>query len=37
MRTETMWVIIGYTGQAIFTARFMAQWVASISVAGAFT
>ena len=29
MRTETIWVIIGYTGQAIFTARFMAQWAAS--------
>ena len=30
MTTSTkIWLIIGFTGQAIFTARFLAQWVAS--------
>lgn len=30
MSTDTkVWLIIGFTGQAIFTARFLAQWVAS--------
>lgn len=29
MSTATTWVLIGFTGQAIFTARFLAQWVAS--------
>lgn len=29
MSTATTWIIIGFTGQAIFTARFLAQWVAS--------
>lgn len=30
MSTDTkVWLAIGFTGQAIFTARFLAQWVAS--------
>ena len=30
MSTDTkIWLAIGFTGQAIFTARFLAQWVAS--------
>jgi lipid-A-disaccharide synthase-like uncharacterized protein len=24
-----LWLVIGFTGQAIFTARFLAQWIAS--------
>jgi lipid-A-disaccharide synthase-like uncharacterized protein len=26
---EKIWLGVGFTGQAIFTARFLAQWVAS--------
>ncbi len=30
MSTEAkVWMAIGFTGQAIFTARFLAQWIAS--------
>lgn len=30
MTTDTkVWLAIGFTGQAIFTARFLAQWIAS--------
>ncbi len=29
LSTPTVWLIIGFTGQAIFTARFLVQWVAS--------
>jgi lipid-A-disaccharide synthase-like uncharacterized protein len=30
MFTETkFWLIVGFTGQAIFTARFLTQWIAS--------
>ena len=25
----TFWLVIGFTGQALFTARFLVQWVAS--------
>src|SRR5271167_737668 len=25
----TLWLVIGFTGQAIFTARFLVQWAAS--------
>ncbi len=25
----TVWLVVGFTGQAIFTARFVVQWVAS--------
>jgi lipid-A-disaccharide synthase-like uncharacterized protein len=27
--TARLWLVIGFTGQAIFTARFLVQWVAS--------
>lgn len=29
LSTPTLWLIIGFTGQAIFTARFLVQWIAS--------
>ena len=30
MTTDTkVWLAIGFAGQAIFTARFLAQWIAS--------
>ena len=29
MTDAKLWLVIGFTGQAIFTARFLAQWVAS--------
>jgi len=29
MADYRLWLIIGYTGQALFTARFLVQWVAS--------
>lgn len=28
-RTTGMWLMIGFLGQAVFTARFLAQWIAS--------
>ena len=28
-RTTGMWLTIGFLGQAVFTARFLAQWIAS--------
>lgn len=28
-RSPLLWLVIGFVGQAIFTARFLAQWVAS--------
>lgn len=28
-RSPLLWLVIGFLGQAIFTARFLAQWVAS--------
>ncbi|MGL5097940.1 MAG: lipid-A-disaccharide synthase N-terminal domain-containing protein, partial [Planctomycetia bacterium] len=27
--TEIVWMSIGFTGQALFTGRFIVQWVAS--------
>jgi lipid-A-disaccharide synthase-like uncharacterized protein len=27
--TETIWVIVGFLGQAFFSARFFVQWLAS--------
>ncbi|MCM2129572.1 lipid-A-disaccharide synthase N-terminal domain-containing protein [Larsenimonas rhizosphaerae] len=27
--TETFWIIVGFAGQALFSARFLIQWLAS--------
>jgi lipid-A-disaccharide synthase-like uncharacterized protein len=29
VRSPTFWIVIGFLGQAIFTARFLVQWVVS--------
>ncbi len=29
METETLWIAIGLLGQALFTSRFIVQWLAS--------
>jgi len=29
METNTLWLIIGFTGQALFSARFIVQYIAS--------
>lgn len=29
METETTWLIVGFMGQALFSARFLVQWVSS--------
>jgi lipid-A-disaccharide synthase-like uncharacterized protein len=29
MNTETLWLVVGFLGQAFFSARFLVQWVAS--------
>ncbi|WP_106476329.1 lipid-A-disaccharide synthase N-terminal domain-containing protein [Phytohalomonas tamaricis] len=29
MTAETLWVMIGFLGQALFSARFIIQWLAS--------
>jgi len=29
MDDTTLWIIIGFTGQAFFTARFLIQWIVS--------
>src|SRR5262249_30531535 len=29
MTQERIWLIIGFSGQALFTARFLVQWIAS--------
>ncbi|HMB07704.1 MAG TPA: lipid-A-disaccharide synthase N-terminal domain-containing protein [Isosphaeraceae bacterium] len=29
MRNPTLWLTIGFLGQAIFTARFLVQWIVS--------
>ncbi|MGY6275342.1 lipid-A-disaccharide synthase N-terminal domain-containing protein [Methylomonas sp. MgM2] len=29
MDNNTIWLIIGFTGQALFSARFLVQWIAS--------
>jgi lipid-A-disaccharide synthase-like uncharacterized protein len=26
---ETWWVVVGFAGQALFTARFLVQWISS--------
>jgi lipid-A-disaccharide synthase-like uncharacterized protein len=26
---HTLWLIVGFTGQALFSARFLVQWIAS--------
>lgn len=27
--TKTIWMIVGFLGQALFTSRFLVQWIAS--------
>ena len=29
MEDTTLWIVIGFAGQALFTARFVVQWIAS--------
>lgn len=29
MDSNTLWLIIGFTGQALFSGRFLVQWIAS--------
>lgn len=29
MNTDSVWVVIGFLGQAFFSARFLVQWLAS--------
>ena len=29
MEKETFWMVIGFSGQALFSARFLVQWIAS--------
>jgi lipid-A-disaccharide synthase-like uncharacterized protein len=29
MTTESVWLAVGFLGQAFFTARFLVQWIAS--------
>ena len=29
LSSETIWMIVGFAGQAIFTGRFLVQWIAS--------
>ena len=29
MKPETFWLIVGFSGQALFTARFLIQWISS--------
>ena len=29
LTSETMWIIIGFLGQAMFSMRFIVQWIAS--------
>lgn len=29
MSRETIWLVVGFTGQAMFTMRFIVQWIAS--------
>jgi lipid-A-disaccharide synthase-like uncharacterized protein len=29
METETTWLVVGFMGQALFSARFLVQWVSS--------
>ena len=29
MKPETVWLIVGFSGQALFSARFLIQWISS--------
>lgn len=29
VNTETVWIVIGFIGQALFSARFIVQWIKS--------
>jgi len=29
MDSETLWLVVGFTGQALFSARFLVQWIYS--------
>jgi len=29
MNSETMWLVVGFLGQGLFSARFLVQWIAS--------
>ena len=29
MNTESLWLMVGFAGQALFTARFLVQWLSS--------
>ncbi len=29
MDTDTLWLVVGFTGQALFSARFLVQWIYS--------
>jgi lipid-A-disaccharide synthase-like uncharacterized protein len=29
VNTETIWLVIGFSGQALFSMRFIAQWIVS--------
>jgi len=29
MKPETIWLVVGFGGQAIFSARFLIQWISS--------
>lgn len=29
MKPETLWLIVGFGGQALFSARFLIQWISS--------
>lgn len=29
MRPETLWLVVGFAGQALFFSRFLVQWIAS--------
>ncbi|HHQ40927.1 MAG TPA: lipid A biosynthesis protein [Chromatiales bacterium] len=29
MDTDTVWLVVGFTGQALFSARFLVQWIYS--------
>ena len=29
MKPETLWLIVGFSGQALFSARFLIQWISS--------
>jgi lipid-A-disaccharide synthase-like uncharacterized protein len=29
MKSETLWLVVGFSGQALFSARFLIQWISS--------